>query len=146
MATKSGKNTNNSKFRIKEDAPRLTPLDIERDRLKSPDEGVSISLKYYRKDSECFSAWQSSELKKFSAALEKISGQTAKDLKSYKPLCVKHKGPPAAKRFSRPDSLSEDLDFYEIKIDASNKARVHGVFVDSIFFLVWLDRQHAVFP
>ncbi|MFJ5487377.1 hypothetical protein ACIKTA_07040, partial [Hansschlegelia beijingensis] len=32
---------------------------------------------------------------------------------------------------------------WEIKVDPSNKLRIHGLFVDSVFFLVWLDREHA---
>lgn len=146
MAKKSKSRGNRSNFQFKEDLPKQTPLDIEKTKLSSADEGISISLKYYRKETECFSDWQKGELKKFSAIGHKISGQTALKLKAYKPLCEKHKGPPAEARFARPDNLSEDLELYEIKVDPSNKARIHGVFVNSIFFMIWLDRNHAVFP
>lgn len=110
------------------------------------EESVSISLKYFMKSCECFSEWQQKELKKFSATLEKISGYSAELLRKAKPLCDSHKGGPSENRFKRPSSLSDDLLFYELKIDPSNKARVHGFFVGSVFFLVWLDRKHACFP
>jgi hypothetical protein len=146
MAKKSGKAGKSSGFQIKEAEPKLTPLDLEKNKLGSEFEGVSISLKYYREETECFSDWQSGELKKFSAAIKKLGQLDASTLKGHKPLCEPHKYDPAEQRFSRPAKLSEDLKFFEIKIDASNKARIHGVFVGSVFFLVWLDRLHAVYP
>ena len=56
-----------------------------------------------------------------------------------------HRGSPSAARFKRPEDISEDIDFYEIKVDPSNKARIHGFFVQGVFFLVWLDRGHSCF-
>jgi hypothetical protein len=40
--------------------------------------------------------------------------------------------------------VSEDIPFYELHVHS--KARVHGFFVESVFFLVWLDRNHRAFP
>lgn len=120
--------------------------DISVDKLASHlSEGVSVSLRYYASNCECFSKWQGPELKKFSGALSKLAGYSADHLKGYKPLCVPHKGGPSEGRFRRPDAISEDLPFWEIKVDPSNKARVHGFFVENVFFLVWLDRKHACF-
>jgi len=59
---------------------------------------------------------------------------------------VHHKHAPAEDRFTRHAKLSEDLKFFEIKVDQSNKARMHGVILGSVFYLVWLDRLHAVYP
>jgi hypothetical protein len=146
MGKKSGNRGKPDKFLIKEDKPKPTAIDLERDKLGSATEGVSVSLKYYRPQTECFSQWAADELKKFSGTLSKISQLEASKLMGYKPLCEAHKRAPAEDRFARPERLSEDLKFYEIKVDPSNAARVHGVFVGSVFFLVWLDRLHAVFP
>ena len=146
MAKGSGRAGKQKGFQIAEDEIHLTPIDMEKGKLASDTEGVSISLKYYRDETECFSEWQAGELKKFSATIKKVSQMTASILKGYKPLCVPHKNDPAEKRFARPDKLSEEFKFFEIKVDPSNKARIHGVFVGSVFFLVWLDRLHAVYP
>lgn len=54
-----------------------------------------------------------------------------------------HKGATGA-GFSLPSTLSKDLPLYELRVDG--KARVHGVFQEDMFFLVWLDRNHAVYP
>ena len=146
MARKSAK-PGREAFKIKaEDEPKPTPIDLEKNKLGSDDEGVSVSLKYYRQETECFSDWHTDELKKFSGLIKKIKQLSAGKLKGYKPLCEPHKYAPAEARFSRPEQLSEDLSFFELKVDSSNAARVHGVFVGSVFFLVWLDRLHAVYP
>ena len=106
---------------------------------------VSVSLKYYMSSCECFSAWQSRDLKKFSGTIEKISGYAVDLLHRTKSLCDSHKGPSKARRFRRPEAISDDIMFWELKVDPSNKARVHGFFVGSVFFLVWLDRNHECF-
>lgn len=106
---------------------------------------VSISLRYFHKSCECFSVWTSSELKKFSQTIEKIRGYEPTQLKAKKSLCEMHKGKPDRERFGKPDDLSPDLPFWEIKVDPSNKLRIHGPFIDDVFFLVWLDREHACY-
>lgn len=109
-------------------------------------DSVSISLKYYQKSCECFSKWARPELKKFASTVEKIRGYEPDQLKAAKSLCDMHKGAPSKDRFKRPQEISEDIKFYEIKVDPRNKARIHGFFVQGVFFLVWLDRDHSCFP
>jgi hypothetical protein len=141
-----GTGNNTVAFRI--EAPSEPVPSVSTDELSRhfSDHSVSISLKYYSKSCECFSLWQPRDLKKFSATIEKISGYTPELLKSTYSLCVAHKGEPNARRFSRPSGISEDVAFHEIKVDPSNKARIHGFFAGSVFFLVWLDRAHECFP
>lgn len=108
-------------------------------------ESVSISLKYYMAKCECFSQWEKNDLKKFSQLIVKIKGYAVNQLQSSS-LCEKHKGPPKRDRFRRPEEISGDLAFFELRVDPSNKVRVHGFFIDGVFFLVWLDRGHECFP
>jgi len=107
--------------------------------------GVSISLRYYRKQAECFSKWKAPELKKFSALVEKLQGYDPKTLTGSK-ICSLHKGSPSREKYTLPDELSPDLSLHELRVDQSNKARIHGVLWGVTFYLVWLDRNHAVFP
>lgn len=106
---------------------------------------VSVSLLYFQRSCECFSDWQKSELKKFSGTIEKLRSHTVDQLKVKRSLCDIHKNPPKEARFSIPDTLSPDISLYEIKIDPSNKSRMHGFFVGDVYFLLWLDREHACF-
>lgn len=133
-------------FEVRIPAERQTRIDLEKSKLESKDEGVSVSLKYFRAETECFSDWNAGDLKKFSATLAKIKQVNSGTLQGYRPLCERHKNAPAEGRFARPAELSEDIAFFEIKVDPSNAARIHGAFVGSVFYLVWLDRLHAVYP
>ena len=42
------------------------------------------------------------------------------------------------------DILSPDITFSELKV--TEKARIHGFQVGAAFYLVWLDRNHEIFP
>lgn len=107
---------------------------------------VSVSLKYYNKNCECFSDWRDKKLLKgFVSLLEKLSERTPEQVRANTNLCHAHKGPPPKKkRFSRPEDLSDDIQFYSLKV--TDVARIHGFFVGAVFFLVWLDKGHECLP
>lgn len=109
---------------------------------------VSISLRYYQKKPECWSDWSERELKAFTKMIGQLRDQTSEEIKGRgatgSPPCKIHKGECKTSGFTRPTEISEDLAFYELK--ATDKARLHGFFVDNVFFLVWLDRNHRAFP
>lgn len=102
-------------------------------------ENVSISLKYLNIACECFSNWEKEELKSFSNLIEKLKKQTQSQIKTNTKNCHAHKGSAKQNRFSKP-TISDDIKFYSLRVN--NKARVHGFFIESVFFLVWLDRNH----
>jgi len=143
MARKLGKSGIADEFQI--EGPARGDDSVSLEDLPGVQAGVSISLRYYRRQTECFSKWKSSDLKKFGALVDKLRGHNANTLTGSK-LCSMHKGPPAQDRFALPESLSPDLTLHELRVDQSNKARIHGVLWGETFFLVWLDRNHAVFP
>ena len=145
MARRSGKSGPKAAFKIAGSERRASEIRLDPD-AGDPDEGVSISLKHYRREAECFSDWSGPELKKFALTIGKLGQLPVAQLRGHKALCAPHRYDAAAARFSWPDALSRDLALYEIKVDPSNKARIHGVFKGAVFFLIWLDRHHAVFP
>ena len=108
-------------------------------------EHVSISLRYFQRSCECFSKWEKPELKKFSATIDKLLGYGPNLLTKTSSLCVMHKDAPDEDRFSLPDEISPEQALHEIKVDPSNKLRIHGFFSGPVFFLLWLDREHACF-
>ncbi len=107
------------------------------------DNFVSINLKYFQPDSECFSKWQSAELKKFSTFVKKLRQHNWNQvLVSAGFECHRHKGDTKAPGFSKPTNVSPDIPYYGLRVD--DKARVHGFVVAAVFYLVWLDKGHKV--
>lgn len=148
MATGSRKQKNRSK-KAKfgpEIEPDVEPvLDVRQLAPHLDGASVSVSLRYFKRECECFSVWTKPELKKFSGTVEKLRGHSANKLKRLKPLCDMHKGAPSEGRFSLPEDVSPDISLFEVKVDPSNKLRMHGFFIGQVFFLIWLDREHACF-
>ena len=127
-------------------------LGIPEDQRKSQSEKPYIALKYFDPSYECFSAWSPEELKAFSSFNKKLSQLTWQDIN-------KSGGKKGGKtgvaytvhkdRGKLPDNdalkrISPDLTFFELRV--SEKARVHGFRMKSAFFLVWLDRNHQIYP
>ena len=111
----------------------------------SEPELVVVSLRYWHTGSQCLSEWQHKELKKLRSLIDKVQGLSPDEVRTDPGIAWKlHAGPPKGKGFSRPKELSADVPLGEMRV--SVKARVHGALFDSTFFLVWLDRNHEVFP
>jgi hypothetical protein len=145
MSIGSKKRRSNPRFGPEVDS-HFEDLSISKGRLASHLDKVSVSLRYYQSKCECFSEWTRQELKSFSQTVHKVRGYSRKLLCGKENLCEPHKGEPKRERFSRPQGVSPDQNFWEIKVDQSNKLRMHGFFVEEVFFLVWLDREHECFP
>jgi hypothetical protein len=113
--------------------------------LKFEEKKTSISLTYWHASSQCISEWNNAELKKLRKAIDKIQSLTPTGVRTDPGLGFKfHGGPAKGAGFSRPQTLPKDFSLCEVRV--SDKARLHGTLRGSDFFLVWLDRGHAVFP
>lgn len=104
-----------------------------------------ISLKYFDSGYQCFSDWEKSELREFSNFINKLRQLPWKEIPRHSGLRKKdHKT-----RKSLPDRdiltrISQETTFFELRV--TGESRVHGFRVKSTFFLVWLDRQHDIYP
>lgn len=145
MARKSGNLGRKTTFHIENTASPVTALSLEQQKMASEEQGVSVSLKYYRQATQCFSQWSPDNLRKFSNTIAKVKQMSAASLKAH-PICCRHRNKPKAERYALPAELSADLPFFELRVAPGNAVRVHGVFIGSVFHLVWLDRADEVFP
>lgn len=122
-------------------------LNVERDTQK---EQPHVSLKYFDSGFQCFSDWQTDQLKQFSAFLKKLSGhtwtqiyQTGGSLGHKTGLGYTiHGDKSKLPSYARLNDLSEDITFFELRVD--QQMRVHGFRVLDAFYLVWLDHAHQV--
>ncbi len=113
-------------------------------------ECAHVNLKYYSPDFQCFSDWTPEELKSFSQFCTKLRQMSWPEIYrtggslgnktglGYTP----HKDITKLPAHPELDKLSEDLTWFELRL--SEKVRVHGFRMVAAFFLVFLDREHAV--
>lgn len=115
-----------------------------------------VTLKYYRESFECFSAWESDELKSFSGFVRSLRLRTwqqvlqtsgkgdSKTGLGYTPYKVSAtKGGVKEHLLAVREAIGEDIPFFELRV--TQKIRVHGFRMKAAFFLVLLDREHRVF-
>ena len=110
-----------------------------------------VNLKYYSSSYQCFSEWEPGELKALSALIEKLRQHKWSDI--YKTggqvgnktglAYTLHKDRAKLPRHPALDSISEDITFFELRVD--QEMRVHGFRCLEAFYLVWLDRKHEVY-
>jgi len=132
---------------------RLSPVACEVCNLANAGQSSSppsVSLKYYNPRFECFSKWPPDKLAAFSSFIGKLAGHTwgaiyntggklgNKTGLGYTPHKHRNKLPPL------PNGPSEDLTFFELRV--TQEARVHGFRMGAVFFLVWLDKDHRIYP
>lgn len=115
------------------------------------DETPDVSLKYYDEKFQCFSDWDVDDLKSFSSFVKNISQSNWTQIfksggKSGEKTgfgMTYHKDRSKLPNHSKLSLISEEIPFFELRV--TQKARVHGFRSVSTFFLVWLDKDHAVY-
>ncbi len=96
------------------------------------DNKVSISLKHYNKNKQCFSEWaDKSLLASFSNFISKVNQRTTEQ-------CKKNFG--HSHQVDSSDAKFKGVKFYRLNV--TQQAKIHGFFNNDIFYLVWLDKSH----
>ena len=110
---------------------------------------VSVSMRYYDHKYECLSVWVTRELKALSGLIDQLRSYTWHELTKTGGTAGNKTGPGCTKinpsqlpSFRWSSEVSPDISYYELRV--TQKARVFGFQIDSIFFLVWLDRNHSL--
>jgi hypothetical protein len=98
-----------------------------------------VNFRYFQQRYQCLSDWQKDELKYLATWMAKQATKTVSQITSVTQTCHAHKG-----KKTLPASVSPDVRLYGLDVTAG--ARVHGFFTDNTFYLVWLDRSHAIHP
>lgn len=110
----------------------------------------AFSFLHFDPSPECPSTWPQDNMKSLFDAMRVASSMTWKQVqatgghgKNAQGIAFKVVNPKQAKR-NLPENLAEDIDLAEIRI--TKKARIFGVRSESIFYVIWLDKDHQVFP
>lgn len=147
VAKKQSENSDNKSINLKiKDAALLSLSE------NSDNDTAHVNLKYYRHEHQCLSEWDADQLRAFSAFCRKITQIKWTDIYKTGGKAGNKTGlgyTPHRDRKVLPvtpelKEISPDLTWFELRV--TGEARVHGFRCKSAFFLVFLDRQHDVYP
>lgn len=130
------------KRRIPEEATRLTQAS------STDDEHPSFRFTYADKNRWVLSGWTPSEIKDLIEGLKKIEKYTWKQIRDHG---SKKRGESVGTGYklidkppTLPDDVPEDARLSEMRID--DKKRIFGFRVQSVYYIIWFDRDHSVCP
>ncbi|MEH1796470.1 MULTISPECIES: hypothetical protein [unclassified Nostoc] len=123
---------------------------IKLTKLKPP-QGISFSFKYYQDSNSKFSCSEKEVIYWLTLLdrLKALSSLTAQELlvnRSSTLRCHPIKWEDTSeKRFGLPNE-EQLVDIpYQFSISSNEHGRVHGFFIDEIFYIVWLDPDHLLY-
>jgi len=111
--------------------------------VETEDIPTQISLKYFDGSYECFSKWQQNDLKAFTRFISKLRDNTWQDIKRTAGLGYTEHNRQNLPRKQILTAISPETTMFELRV--TQTARVHGFRIHSVFFLVWLDRNHKIY-
>lgn len=152
-----GKNHLNKSIIPKSATQKKTPVYINKDAtslFNQNTEGdsafVFTSLRFIQPDYQCFNEWTKQEMKDFwnfnSSIHEKtwtlVYGSATKNKRNksglgYTVMNLDKYPNPEFKKL-----LSSDITIFELRVN--RKIRVHGFRDESVFYICWLDKEHAI--
>lgn len=103
----------------------------------------AFSFLHFDRGAECASIWAGDEMRSLFDTLRVASSRTWRDVRAADGLRFKLV-PPGRCRRALPLSISPDVDLVEMRV--TQRARIFGTRVESVFYVIWLDRNHAVLP
>ncbi|NJR15400.1 MAG: hypothetical protein HC785_06600 [Calothrix sp. CSU_2_0] len=131
--------------------PKDAPSGIRGTKLKPP-QGISFSFKYYQDDNNKFSCmekkviyWQT--LLKRLKDLSTLMVQNLLNNRSSTLRChpIKWEGT-SENGFGLPNEEQLVDTPYQFSVSSNEHGRVHGFFIDEVFYIVWLDPDHQLYP
>lgn len=124
---------------------------IQKTRLK-PLQGISFSFKYFQDSHSKFSC-DCREIGYWLTLLERlkaISALTAQELlvnRSSSLRCHPIKWEDTSENgFGLPNEEQLVDTPYQFSLSSNEHGRVHGFFIDEVFYIIWLDPNHQLYP
>lgn len=115
-------------------------------------EKVKLSFEFYDTSciDYCISEWEKTEILKALGRLKDINNKTYSDLTQGSKTYHFHQvsWEETTKKQGFPDPRVNSLDPYQIALVGINggKARVFGAYANNIFYIVWFDYNHKIWP
>jgi hypothetical protein len=114
--------------------------------------GISFSFKYYQDNHECFHCRErgANYLLTLLDRFKSLSGLSVRELLTNRSSALRchpidWAGTSEA-GFGLPNEEQLVDTPYQFSLSANEHGRVHGFFIDEVFYVVWLDPEHLLYP
>lgn len=140
-----------SKKKIKKTDIAGSASGIKSTKLKPP-QGISFSFKYYQHDRSKFSCIEKEVIYWLTllARLKDLSSLGAQELlvnRSSSLRCHAIKWEDTSESgFGLPNEEQLVDTPFQFSLSSNEHGRVHGFFIDEVFYIVWLDPDHKLYP
>ncbi len=115
-------------------------------------EKIHFSFEYYDtlKDKYCLSCWEKSQIKDTLNRLKEINCKTLNELKSQRGVYhfreVYWEQTTEKQGFNNPSIKTMETFHFALLGINNQKARVYGVYSSNVFYIVWFDLNHTIWP
>jgi hypothetical protein len=128
--------------------PKNSPLGINQSKLNLKP-GISFSFKYFDgclDDYPCYERyWQT-----FTDRLKALSGMTVLELTTNRSKALRchpiNWETTSRNGFGIPNEDQIVDTPYQFSLSSNEHGRIHGFFIDNLFYVVWLDPTHQLYP
>ncbi|WP_312373021.1 hypothetical protein [Lachnoclostridium sp.] len=103
-------------------------------------ESIDLSHEYFNLDGTCIN-WTLTMME----SLRDISNKDRNEIVSRSVGKIRFHNHESNKAQFKPPYNLDDSEFYQIRFGKS-KGGIHGVLVENIFYVIWLDPQHNMYP
>ncbi len=140
------------KKRLKKTSTDRKPDNLKPTELSQLQKGIAFSYKYLQEEHPKFSIRQRdiqyliallSRLKDLSSlSVQELKGNSSKTLRCH-PIDWKDT---SENSFGIPNEEQLVDGPYQFSLSANKHGRVHGFFIEQVFYIVWLDPEHQLYP
>lgn len=139
--------------KVKKGTPGEAPRRIH-DRRSLPDNLLRFSFRHFAQDGAFGAAQANAPVEYLSTLLERlkaVSDLTVSEFRSNRDKALRAHTHDWS-RTSRPkgyEHLTQQLqecEPWQFCLSANEHGRVHGILIDEVFYIVWLDPTHALYP
>jgi hypothetical protein len=125
---------------------------IQKTNLKPLQQGITFSFKYFQDNHRKFSC-NSKEAAYWLTLLERLkalSSLTAQELRGNRSSSLRchpiRWADTSENGFGLPNEEQLVDTPYQFSLSSNEHGRVHGFFIDQVFYVIWLDPNHQLYP
>ena len=119
--------------------------------MQLPDDLMRFSFRHYQPTEKFYLSAAATYAATLIERLREVSGMRVSDFRSNKSRAIRahtHDWPATSERdgYSHLSAQLQQCEPWQFCLSANEHGRVHGILIDGVFYIVWLDPEHKMYP